>query len=141
DPPAGGPGTKVILRGAGIDASPLDETSVSIGTARAEVTARGAGWLASIVPAGALGGPVQVTNARGTAISKAAFVVVPSVKLTLDGGLALRPLESRRCEVVPTGLGDPAVLWHVNGIQGGSAELGTIDKSGTYTAPAVPPVD
>jgi hypothetical protein len=38
-----------------------------------------------------------------------------------------------------TGTGNTAVTWSVNGITPGNATVGTIDTSGLYTAPAVPP--
>jgi len=34
---------------------------------------------------------------------------------------------------------DPAVTWQVNGVPGGNSGSGTIDSSGVYTAPSVPP--
>ena len=36
-------------------------------------------------------------------------------------------------------LGSP-MTFYVNGIQGGNAELGTVDSKGLYTAPAIVPV-
>jgi len=36
---------------------------------------------------------------------------------------------------------NPKIEWRVNGIKGGSSSSGTIDADGTFTAPAVPPVN
>src|SRR4051812_8515786 len=37
------------------------------------------------------------------------------------------------------GAASPAVTWTVNDIVGGNSMIGTIDTTGKYTAPAVPP--
>jgi uncharacterized protein (DUF1800 family) len=34
---------------------------------------------------------------------------------------------------------DPKVAWRVNGVKGGGAVTGTIDRDGTFTAPEIPP--
>jgi hypothetical protein len=41
--------------------------------------------------------------------------------------------------VAVSGSSNTAVEWHVNGVSGGDATVGTIDKNGRYTAPTLPP--
>ena len=46
---------------------------------------------------------------------------------------------TRQLTAYVNGLPSTRVAWSVNGVAGGDATVGTIDRSGRYTAPAVPP--
>jgi hypothetical protein len=47
---------------------------------------------------------------------------------------------TRQVSAQVSGTTNPAVTWSVNNVVGGNAIVGTINSSGLYTAPAVPPV-
>jgi len=48
-------------------------------------------------------------------------------------------LRTQRFTATVTGTSNTAVIWRVNGVQGGNATFGTIDSTGLYTAPATVP--
>jgi len=60
--------------------------------------------------------------------------VVPSA-------LTVPASSTRRLTATVNGSPSMAVSWSINGVAGGNASVGTIDRYGTYTAPAVPPAD
>lgn len=57
------------------------------------------------------------------------------------GQWALLRGEEVRFAAQSPGGGQPTVSWHVNGVAGGNATVGTIDNDGTYHAPAALPAD
>ena len=56
--------------------------------------------------------------------------------LRAEHGSPRRPTVQLTTETAITG--SPLTFW-VNGVQGGSAEVGTVSSSGLYTAPAITP--
>ena len=78
-PASGLPGATVVLTGTDL----VGTTAVSFnGTAAPGFNLRTAGRIEVQVPAGATTGPVQVTNANGTATSATAFIVLSPIALT-----------------------------------------------------------
>ena len=61
----------------------------------------------------------------------AVAVRAPATRVVAGGAL--------RLEATVTGAVDPSLLWTVGGVAGGSVELGTVDASGLFTAPATVP--
>lgn len=64
----------------------------------------------------------------------------PAVVVVIDPFAVSVPVGSVRAfNVVVSGAANTAVIWTVNDISGGNATYGTIDATGKYTAPLVPP--
>ena len=61
----------------------------------------------------------------------------PSVKISCYPG-AILVGQTSQCTATVTGTGsdNSAVNWKVNGVEGGNATVGTISRSGLYTAPS-----
>lgn len=65
---------------------------------------------------------------------------MPAVTVTIDPLAVSVPAGSMRAfNATVNGAANTAVTWSVNDISGGNSTLGTIDVSGKYTAPLVPP--
>jgi hypothetical protein len=88
-----------------------------------------AGSLAVAVTTPAPGGG----NSSSVALAVLAVVAVNPPALTMAVGQTQQFTDS------VTGSTNQGATWSVNGVVGGSATLGTIDTTGLYTAPAVPP--
>ncbi len=73
------------------------------------------------------------SNVRALAVNPAVKVTVSPATATVRGGATLK-LYAAVANTVAT-----VVDWHVNGIAGGNAEVGRIDATGLYTAPAAVP--
>ncbi len=62
------------------------------------------------------------------------------VVVTLNPTSFTTPINgTRQLSAQVSGATNPAVTWSVNNIVGGNATVGTIDSTGKYTAPAIPP--
>jgi uncharacterized protein (DUF1800 family) len=77
---------------------------------------------------------VAAPNASNAQTSAVKVVVSPS-SATLNVG------ETRQFTAKVGGPGTRIVVWSVNGVTGGNAQIGTITSSGNYTAPAVLPAN
>jgi uncharacterized protein (DUF1800 family) len=63
-----------------------------------------------------------------------------SVTVTISPATFSTPVSGfRQLSAQVNGAASAAVTWTVNGVVGGNATVGTIDNTGKYTAPAVPP--
>jgi hypothetical protein len=83
--------------------------------------------------------PVTVDNPDGGVSNTAHVAVVrPPVKVAVSPAtVALKLRQHRQFTATVRNTPDKKVLWKVQGIEGGSASVGTITASGLYTAPAV----
>ncbi len=81
---------------------------------------------------------VTATSVEDTTVRGHAAVTIMGVVLTPSSTVA-GPGEQIGFDAEVTGVENQSVSWSVNGTQGGSVELGTVDESGLYTAPAVAP--
>ncbi len=137
-PDRGPVGTEVHLYGKGFGETPAANQVAFNGTP-APVTAASSSRLVTSVPPGATTGPITVTAPGGSASSPDPFtvtqqlaVVPPQADVALGG---LLDFQATR-DGAPLTSG---VTWQVNGIEGGTAQLGTITPAGTYTAPTTMP--
>ncbi len=75
-----------------------------------------------------------------TAYGEASITVVRAL-LVSPTAAALGPSEQLELQADVAGVEDQSVTWSVNGVPGGSAEYGTIDAAGLYTAPDEAPAE
>jgi YD repeat-containing protein len=137
NPTKGGPGTTVTLYGRGFGAAPT-ENQVAFNGTNATVSTATTGTLTVIVPSAATTGPISVTAPLGSATSPEPFTVQQALAVVPgQADVALRGTVD--FESTLAGVPTVAVTWRVNGVVGGSAQMGTISPDGSYTAPATPP--
>jgi YD repeat-containing protein len=137
NPAKGTPGTEVHIYGRGFAPAP-GENQLAFNGTPATVTAATATSLVTTVPSAATTGPISLTTPLGSATSPEpftileGFVVVPDqADVALGASLGFRAT----LDGTPT----TEVTWRVNGMVGGSAQLGTITSAGVYIAPTSPP--
>lgn len=113
--------------------------SATVGT----ITAAGVYTAPSVMPS-----PASVTVRATSAASPASFAQAtvtlapapPPVTISVSPASPTVPLNgSQTFSATVTGSANTSVTWSVNGINGGSASIGTINSAGVYTAPAVLP--
>ena len=93
---------------------------------------------AQLTSAGTL--PVTVvTPSPGGGTSNATNLTVVVVVTVSPSTQTLQVTQTQPFTATVTGSANQGVTWSVNDVAGGSATLGTIDASGLYTAPAIPP--
>lgn len=138
-PSSGKPGDIIVMSGSGFNSFSVQANAVSMGGIAAEVKEVGPSKIAFVLPDNAVTSPVTVSNTRGVAFSANVLEVKPSIQIFGEGQRILTPLQKAKFTARVSGLADKSVQWCVNDIQGGSSTIGTIDKAGIYTAPAVPP--
>jgi hypothetical protein len=117
---------------------------VELGSTALATTYGSATQLTAIVPAAQLANAgslaVAVTTptpggGTSSALTLSVLVVVgvnPAAQTVLVG-------QAQQFTATVTGSANQAATWSVNGVVGGSATVGTIDNTGLYAAPAVPP--
>ena len=137
-PARGKVGTTVQIFGKGFSPTAARDI-VSFNGARAEVSAAAPNRIDTSVPAGAITGPITVTNLLGSATSAVAFRV--------PGAIAVNPatvtIFARRTQqftASEVGNSPASVLWSVNGVAGGNPTVGAISTEGLYTAPPLVPL-
>jgi YD repeat-containing protein len=130
-PQEGLPGDHVTFIGIGFGGGVND---VSFNGASATVVSVTPAKVVAIVPAGATTGPVTITTPTGS-VSTATPFTIAGVRLT-PATVTVRFGESIQftSEVLPSTL-DQAVVWSVEGVEGGNASVGFISPTGLYTAP------
>ena len=137
-PNKGSVGTETRVFGKGFSATPAQNAVTFGGGATATVTAATSTNLTTTVPSGAVTGSLTVTTPLGTATSPEPFTVLAGFAVTPDqADVALGGTLGFQATL--GGTATTAVAWRVNGVVGGSAQLGTITTAGLYTAPATPP--
>lgn len=131
-PRIGGPGTQVTIIGTGFGAG---VNAVSFNGAVAQIISNGSSLLVVAVPPNATTGPISVTTSLGSANTALPFTVrgisVNPSSFTLVAGQAVQFTSS---SVRPE---DDAIIWSVNGVDGGSPTTGLITTNGSYTAPTL----
>jgi hypothetical protein len=138
-PAAARPGEVFTLTGEGFGGRP-DVNVVTVGGARARVLDGSATTLRCEVPANAVTGAPVVQSPLGRSTAPSTLTVTPAVTLRAAPATVAAGAKVRfTADVAGAARGD--VTWRVNGVPGGRADLGFIDASGTYTAPAVPPAE
>ncbi len=138
-PKTGQPGDHIKLSGNGFDISPLVANNVVIAGIVAEIIDVTSNTIVFEVPENVISGPITVTNKNGVTFSKFNFLTKPSIRIYNNGQRSLAPLQKTSLKVILSGIQNQKVKWYVNRIHGGSPKFGTIDKKGTFTAPATPP--
>lgn len=129
-PRAGVPGDLISFIGIGFGGG---VSSVSFNGTTARVVSVDASTILAEVPQGATTGPVTIVTPRGTVTTSKPFTiqgvrVSPSISKVLPGN------QIQFTASVSVGNEDPAVVWSVNGVNGGNSAVGTITSTGLYTA-------
>jgi YD repeat-containing protein len=135
-PLAGKPGEQVEVFGVGLGVTPADN-QVTVGGVAAPVTGTLPCTVVMTVPADGITGTVRVTTPLGEGTSEESFLV--SRFAIASTAAAVLPNIMVQFSVVSNGCNDPAVIWSVNGVEGGTAATGTITNSGLYTSPPAIP--
>ena len=137
---AGSSDTTLTLTGRGFAEQSVAEVN---GTALATTFAAGT-QLTAIIPASMLAGagvlPITVTNpGPGGGTSSAVSVAVSIGVAVTPAAQTLDVSQTQQFTAAVAGSSNHTVTWFVNGVAGGNSTVGTIDSSGLYTAPSVPP--
>ena len=130
-PQEGLPGDQVTFIGIGFGGGVSD---VSFNGASATVVSVTPSKVVAIVPAGATTGPVTITTPTGSVTTATPFTIA-GLRIT-PSTATIKFAESIQftAEVFPSTL-DQAVVWSVDGVEGGNATVGFISTTGFYTAP------
>jgi hypothetical protein len=132
-PDRGTVGTAVQIVGNGFSPRPTDDR-VAFNGVPAPVTAATETALTVSVPAGATTGQVTVTVGAHTATSPGPFTVLQTFEI-VPGSATIALGGSVGFRATLDGIPTTGVTWRVNGIAGGTSDLGTINVSGLYAAP------
>jgi YD repeat-containing protein len=133
-PHEGLPGDQVTFTGTGFGGG---VTNVSFNGASATIVSVTASRVVATVPQAATTGLVTITTPTGS-VSTATPFTIAGLRIT-PAAAAVHFGETVQftSEVLPATL-DQSVLWSVEGIDGGNANVGTISATGFYTAPNAP---
>ena len=84
--------------------------------------------------------PVLVTSPDGQASNAVNVAVLgrPVIVTVTPASLTLKVGQARQLLVSVRKTSNKAVIWKVNGIEGGNSSVGTVTPAGLYTAPAAP---
>jgi YD repeat-containing protein len=136
-PNEGRVGTPVSIYGRGfsLDAA---QNIVAFSGAVASVTGVSTNLLSTVVPQGALTGPITLTTPLGTASSPEPFTVVGVLTIN-PTSTVLFTTQTQQFTASVTGASTASVTWGVNGMVGGNTTVGAISPAGLYTAPAQVP--
>lgn len=136
DPWEGAEGTVVTIYGKGFSSVP-GQNIVSFNGIPASVISSTLNTIITLVPAGATTGRVSVQTLLGSAISAKDFTVQQPINITINPSFAfLTAGKSKQFTATVTGTTNTSVIWSVEGIEGGTATIGTITTDGLYTAPS-----
>ncbi|MFN0086214.1 MAG: IPT/TIG domain-containing protein [Blastocatellia bacterium] len=120
-PREGVPGAQVTIIGTGFGAG---VNAVAFNGVSAQIVSSAAPVITVTVPAGASTGPISVTTPGGTAMTAAPFTV-RGIQVT-PAAETILTAQALEFSAAVVGTGDPSVIWSVDGIEGGSAQSGTI---------------
>ncbi len=137
---AGSPDTTVTVTGTSF----TPQSTVAASGSSLSTTFVASTQLTTVIPAAELASagvlPVTVvTPSPGGGTSSAVNLVVQVVVGISPSTQTLMVTQTHAFTATVTGSTDQGVSWTVNDIAGGNATVGTINASGLYTAPAVPP--
>jgi hypothetical protein len=91
------------------------------------------------VPSPATVTVAAVSQADTSASASASVTITSSTVGIAPGSVTVSAAATQQFTATVKGESTPAVTWQVNGTTGGTAAAGTIDSTGLYTAPAIPP--
>lgn len=130
-PHEGLPGDQVVFTGTGFGGG---VTNVSFNGASATIVSVTASRVVATVPAAATTGLVTITTPTAS-VSTATPFTIAGLRITPSSAV-MHFGESVQftAEVLPATL-DQSVIWSVEGINGGNANVGSISAAGLYTAP------
>ena len=132
----GKPGEQVEVFGVGFNSTP-GNNQVTVGGVTAAVSSTLPCTLVVDVPPDGITGPMHVTTPSGEDTSDQSVLVE---RFAISGTAnSVLPNILVQYTVTSNGCNDPAVVWKVNGVGGGTATSGTISTSGLFTAPAAIP--
>lgn len=132
-PKTGAAGDIVQIYGVGFGAS---ANSVAFNGVSATVDSWSATQITVRVPASATTGPISVIKTGGaTAQSAGSFTIKPRLSISPDNIAVLPDSNTQFTAILLSISGTPTLVWSVNGILGGNAEVGTITGTGLYRAP------
>jgi YD repeat-containing protein len=135
EPWTGQVGAIVTVYGKGFSGTTTNN-SIQFNGIPATVVSSTTSVIVTSVPFGATSGPVTVQTPNGIATGSKNFSVTQLSTILLSPSSAfLMPGQSMQFAAIITGVTNTAVLWSVNGIDGGTAAIGTI-VNGLYSAPA-----
>jgi peptidoglycan/xylan/chitin deacetylase (PgdA/CDA1 family) len=137
---AGSPDTTLTISGTGF----TPQSTVMLGANTLSTTFGSSTQLTATVPAGQLAsaGTLSVTVATpspGGGTSNTIDLAVLVVVAISPATQSLSVTRTQQFTATVTGTANQAVSWSVNDMAGGNATVGSIDASGLYTAPAIPP--
>lgn len=133
---SGAPGAQFEIFGVGFSPN-ANQNQVTIGGVSATILSVVPCTLTVEVPANGISGSIRVVTPLGEATWSESFLVSRFAIAT--NTVAVLPNGTAQFTVVSNGCSDPAVVWRVNGIAGGTSAVGTISATGLYAAPAVVP--
>ncbi len=137
NPNIGPVGRQVEIVGIGFSAT-ASENAIAFNGVPASVLAASPNVLTTQVPNGATTGPVTVTTPSGSATSAEPFTVLKISVAPTQARLLFGTTQQFTATI--SGTADQRLIWGINGIEGGSASVGTITTQGLYTAPGGIPV-
>jgi YD repeat-containing protein len=137
-PARGKVGTAVQIFGKGFSPTAAQDI-VAFNGVRAEVNAAEPNHIVTLVPSGAVTGPITVTSPLGSATSAVAFRVPGAIAVS-PATLTIFARRTQQFTASEVGNSPASVLWSVNGIAGGNTTVGTISTEGLYTAPSLVPL-
>ncbi|MGA2606295.1 MAG: aryl-sulfate sulfotransferase [Terriglobia bacterium] len=138
---AGSGNTTLTVTGTGFSA----QSVVELGSTALATTYGSATQLSALVPAAQLAnaGSLAVavtTPAPGGGTSSALTLAVLVVVVVNPPAQTVMVGQTQQFTDSVTGSSNQGATWSVDGVAGGNTTLGTIDNTGLYSAPAVPPV-
>lgn len=129
-PREGAPGTQVKIVGSGFGSG---VTAVSFNGTAAQIVATNGQQVIVRVPNGATTGTISVTAGSKTATSARSFVV-RGISVTPSTADVLSQQNVQFAATAVT-MEDQNVVWSVEGLEGGSAAVGTVSATGLYVSP------
>jgi YD repeat-containing protein len=137
-PTRGKVGTAVQIFGKGFGATPNENSSAFNGT-RSVVSISSPNRILTSVPEGTITGPITVTSPLGSATSPTSFRVPGAISVS-PTSVTVFTRRAQRFTAAEVGNSPATVSWSVNGIAGGTEDLGTISTEGLYSAPVAVPL-
>jgi YD repeat-containing protein len=135
-PDKGKVGTVVSILGKGFGG--IGQNAVRFKGIPATVAQASSNRLVTAVPASATTGPITVTASLGSAASPRPFRVVGALAVTPASAM-LGPGAAQQFVARDGGVETTNVVWSVESLLGGDADVGTISAQGLYAAPATIP--
>ncbi|MGE0133470.1 MAG: IPT/TIG domain-containing protein [Blastocatellales bacterium] len=133
-PKTGAAGDQVQIFGVGFGAA---ANAVAFNGATATIVSWSPNQIVAKVPSSASTGPISVTKSGGGAVqSSMPFTILPRLAIAPDNVTLLPDSTMQFAATLLSVPGNPTVVWSVNGIAGGSVDVGTISQTGLYRAPA-----